>query len=355
MAKQTYNHKTKKKIQINKKKRFRYKFSKKISQKKSPIKIISNDTHIHKNIVDKSQLMKNVELIKNNLYKYSNELSNIHFKAYARDILSNNLNKELNENKKIINEEILYKYNLTKEHRKYAFKYLFNFIKNHNINIKCYFSTLSIFDLFLINYSEDNLNKNNCYTFFKSKITNQLSETKLIIFILCIFSISSKYFISEIINIEQLLQYENAKDEYTYEDLLSLTDDIILYTDANICDVNIYYFIELYLFDMNKKLRELTNNEKFIEYFENCSIHFSSRIIYDISILDVFDSTKALAIIIFSYEFSKFSCGENNQKLDSYFIQWRENLKSLLTNYDKKGLEKIINWLNIYVSGSSNY
>lgn len=344
MCKHTYIHKTKKKIHYNKKKRFRYKLKKK-SKKKSSTKIIStNDTHNHKNVFDNSELLKNMELIHINLIKYSNGSLENHLKSYRRDNLCEALDKELN--RKIITEEILNKYNLTNSHRKYAFKYLYNLTIENEMDIKCFFSALYIFDLFLVNYSENNLNKNNCQNFFKSKVTNEISKIKLIIFILCCLYNSLKYFTTNTIELNQFLQDENAKKEYTYENLINLSYDIIEYTYADICDINIYHFSELYLSKLWEKLGDSTNNEKFIKYFKGLVNYFSFRTIYNISLLEIFDSIKALGIIIFCYEKSKSLYKENNQKLDTSFLQWRENLRSLLINYDEKGLEKINNFLN---------
>ena len=339
MTKHTYNHKVKKGIHITKRKRFRYKFSKKICKKNNSIKRIStNDTHNHNNIIN------NEQLIKKNLNKYSYESKNNHLETYGKNILLKNLNKELKENRKIITEEILCKYNLKQEHRKFAFINLLDIIKEPHMNIKCFFSSLYIFDLFLINYSEDNLNLNKCQNFFKSKITNQFSKVKLNILILCCHIISSNYFETKGINIKQLLQYENARYEYTYKDLLNLIEDIIKYTDANICDLNIYLFIQLYLYDIKNSLKEF-KNEKFFKYFEEWAIRYSFMIINDnISMLKIFDSIKAFGIILFTYEESKFIFKLNNQKLDFYFNQWKKKLKELLTNFD--GLKKIFDFLN---------
>lgn len=81
-----------------------------------------------------------------------------------------NILRQENENKKSITEDILKKYNLTKEERKLPIRYLYNFIRCHNINIKCYFCSIYIFDLFLINYSEDDLNLENCPSFSNQKL-----------------------------------------------------------------------------------------------------------------------------------------------------------------------------------------
>ena len=119
--------------------------------------------------------------------KYSINLLKNHLEQYGNNIVTGSFNIEPNLNKRIITPKILNKYNITEEHRKFAFKYLLKCINYQNINIKCYFSTTLIFDFFLINYSKDELN-NNCETFFLSKKTNKISETKVLFFyyVVCI-------------------------------------------------------------------------------------------------------------------------------------------------------------------------
>ena len=353
MTKQNINSKRKQKKTQKVLKRLRYKFLiKTLKTKKKSLKTLTtNDTQNHKDIIQDKDILKiNIELIKKINYKYSYKLSNIHFDLYAKNILNDNLLQESDINRKILTQEILSKYNLTKENRKNVSKYLFNFMKYHKINIKYYFFSVSLFDLFLINYSEDEYNEDNCKTFFKSKTSNELSETKIILLLLCCYYIVSKYFNTQMLTVEQMLQFENAKSEVNYNDLISLIDEIMIYSDLNIGFVNIYNYIEIYMFDIMKRIKELTQNERFIETFENYTIFFSTRIVQDIDILPIFESIQALGVILFSFEYSKFSCGENNEKLNSYLIKWRENFKKLSKNYDVNSLQCIINWLNVYVS-----
>ena len=344
---------TKIKTKNKKIKRLRYNFTKKYknTNKIHAKTLTTNDTQKEKNkvnIINKSNLNINIELIKENIKNYSTNLSKNHFEKYGIDILTNSLINESIINKSAITEETLYKYNLTKENRKNAFKYLLNFIEYHNINIKYYFSAALMFDLFLINYSKEL--DNNCETFFFSKKTNELSGTKIILLLLCCFYITSKYYNKKIITVEHLLKFENAKDEFTYDNIIDLIDDIIIYTDINICNINIYYYIKIYMFDILMHLKGLTQNQKFLEDFENYTTYFSTRIIQDINIINIMDNIQALGIVIFSFKLSKYICAETDVNLDNYLKTWTENISNITNNYDINGLSNIIQWLNIYVS-----
>ena len=263
--------------------------------------------------------------------------------------MANILNQE-NENKKPITEDILKKYNLTIEDWKIALRYFYNFIMSHNINIKCYFSSIYMFDLFLINYSEDEFNHEKCQLFFKSKISNQISEIRIILLLLCCFYIVAKFFNTKLITIDQLLLFENAKDEYTFDEMNDLINEIIIYTEANICDINLYIFIEFFLFDIRKRIKQISNDEDFIEKFENSTIHFGIRIIQDISMQSISESIKAVAIIIFSFELTKYSLEKNNAQLNDCFNEWKKNITQSLINNDINGVKKVIQWLNSYMA-----
>jgi hypothetical protein len=261
----------------------------------------------------------------------------------------NFLNQE-NENKKPITEDILKKYNITIENRIIALNFFYNFIMIHKINIKCYFSSIYMLDLFLINYSEDESNQENCQLFFKSKIANEISETRLILLLLCCFYIAAKFFNTKLITIDQLLQLENAKDEYTFDEMNDLINEIIIYTEANICDINIYFYIEFFLFDIRKRIKQISNDEAFIEEFEKSTIRFSIKIIQDISMQSISDRIKAIDIIIYSFELTKHSRKKNNAQLNDCFEEWKKNITKPLINYDRNGLLKVIEWLNFYMA-----
>jgi hypothetical protein len=299
---------------------------------------------------NKEELKINVELIRDNMTRYSDKLISIYFKAYSKNILKDFLMKESKEkeNKKVINEEILNKYKLTKVHRKYALKYLLEFIKYHKINIKCYFSTVLIFDLFLINYAEND--DIECQNLLISKKTNQLSETKLILLILCCFYLTLKFNGTKPITVEQLLEYKNAKEEMNEEDLIQLIDDIAVYTDLKIDEINLYNYIEVYMIDILQRMKEFTNNQQFLEIFQNYSINFSIKIMQTIELLNIPESLQALAIVIVSFEYGKHLTGENNEYLDSYLFQWIGNLKNMIMDYKENDFQKVICFLNYYIS-----
>ena len=350
MTKRSLNEKKVKRNKNPKIKRIKFKFKKiqrcKINSSKNSTANITQKNRIIRN--NKQELAVNIELIQNNMDNYSRKLISNYFEAYSKNIMNEFLVKESIENKKIINEGILNKYNITKGHRKSALKYLYNFIKYHKINIQCYFSAVSIFDLFLINYSEDE--NNDCKIFFNSKATNIICETKIILFVLCCFYLTAKFYNTKVITINQLLQFENAKNEVNYDSLNELIDKIMVYTDVKIDEINIFNYIELYMVDILKRMKELTFNQKFLDNFKKYVIYFSARIVQDIDLLDILQSIQALGIIIFSFEYSKFVSEENNEILDKYLRQWKDNLKNSIINYDVNKLEKIINWLNIYTS-----
>lgn len=351
MTKKYFNCKQNKKAQNKKSKRFRYHCVKKhLNSKRNYVKSLNKTST--QNRIDKennkNNFYVNIDLIKENTSKYARNLLINYFEKYYINIIKKSFLNESKKNKEVITETTLYKYNLTNEHRKMTLKYLLNFIKYHNIDIKCYFSASLIFDLFLINYSKDEYN-NNCKKFFSSKITNQFSETKLIILSLCCYYLSSKYYCSNIFTIDQLLQFENAKEEVTYDELNDLINDIIIYTDLNICHINIYYFIEILMFDILENLKKITKNKKFLDNFENFTIHFSTRIIQNIELLNIMDNIQALGIIIFSFNFSKIVSEEKNEDLDNYLKCWKEKIVPEINNYDKIAFQNVFNWLNNYI------
>ena len=352
MTKQALNTQKNHKLKNKEIKRFKYKFYKRNLKRKIITCKASTTNETHKNkdgIVNKNENTTNFELIKENILRYSDKLLTNYLQIYGKNIMDDLLLKESKENKKIINESILNKYNLTKAHRKYIIKYLFNLIQIHGLNIKSYFSTVSIFDLFLINYSEES--DDNCATFFYSKKTNKFSETKLFLFVLCCFYLVSKYRnINRILTVDKLLEYENAKEEVDYDDLIELINDIMVYIDADISDINLYYYIEYYMIDMLKNFTELANYPKFLDTLKKNVVYFGVRILQDLDLLDIQERIQALGIILFSYEYSKFKNEENSEIIDRCLSQWKENIKNVLINYDNNGLAYVINWLNYYIS-----
>ena len=136
------------------------------------------------------------------------------------------------ENLVQITEETLSIFAISREQRKYAFKYLYETIKPYNMSQKLYFKTVLIFDSFLINYSRNNTHLT-CSQFFLSKHDKKISETKLIMFILCCF-----YLVNQTLNTQNFelkcLQKWDEKDEYTYDELNQLIYTILRGIDCNI-------------------------------------------------------------------------------------------------------------------------
>ena len=154
------------------KKRFKYKFikiSKKIGNKKTkaqkPKNLALKSTNPNeqidtKNISTKETFKTNSTEKASNLFKeieneYIDKLLNIYYDTYSDELLYKNLEK-LNQNKKVVTENILNKYGISEERRKYVLSYFSLFIEEHKISSKLYFLTVSLFDSFLINYSESN-------------------------------------------------------------------------------------------------------------------------------------------------------------------------------------------------------
>lgn len=347
--------KTKRKQTKKKKpfKRIKSKISKKSSKtkNKSSKNLTSKETQRHKTDSNaQKEVNQNIDLIFQNMAFYSTELMNIHFESYANEIVTDLLLKEPLENNQKMNDQILFKFNLTRKHRKSAFKFLLESIKWEQIGLKCYFATISIFDLFLIKYSENEINEENCKIFFNSKKANDFSEKKLILFLFCCFYLASKFYNTKYTSIEQILQFEKATDEASYEDLVYLINDIMIYTEANICHTNLYSYIEIFMIDILKHMRNLARNEKILNHFEYFVLYFSTRLVTELNEFDILESIQALGIIIFAYDFCKFTFDENEEALDRYIIEWKHNLKYFIINYDENQLYYILKYLNCYIS-----
>ena len=181
------------------KKRFKYKFikiSKKLGNKNTQsqnrknlgIKSTKQKEQIDtKNISTKETFKTNSTEKASNLFKeieneYIDKLLNIYYDTYSDELLYKNLEK-LNQNKKVVTENILNKYGISEERRKYVLSYFSLFIEEHKISSKLYFLTVSLFDSFLINYSESN-NDMKCHKLFLSKNSKEFSDTIYILLLL---------------------------------------------------------------------------------------------------------------------------------------------------------------------------
>ena len=124
---------------------------------------------------------KDLEKEKPNVLNYYNNSLYIIFYTYSSDTLNNYLEQEKNkENLVQITEETLSIFAISREQRKYAFKYLYETIKPYNMSQKLYFKTVLIFDSFLINYSRNNTHLT-CSQFFLSKHDKTVSLHMLIL------------------------------------------------------------------------------------------------------------------------------------------------------------------------------
>ena len=257
-----------------------------------------------------------------------------------------------NENFVQINEEILSKFGLTKDLRKYALKYLSEILEQYNIPLKFYFKTLSVFDSFLINFTKNNNdNQKIMKEFFISKKDNKFSTTKLIIFTLCCFYIVNQIYNTRNFELKCLVNWGN-KEELTYEEINHLIYDIL---DVINCELNIfgiYDFINIFIFDLNKRIKIISNDNIFINCCNKNVNYLAMKIEQDISINDVLPSIKALGIIMFSIEYSKFLTEKyyKNEKINFLVENWVNNVKNLLTNYNCDNIKRVIQWLNDYIN-----
>ena len=341
------------------KKRFKYKFTKyskksknqTAKEKKQGKPPKKNESLENKNISTKETLKANTKYMMPNLVEnIKNEIIEkalkVHYETYSENYFYKSLER-LNQDKKVVTEEILNKYGMTEERRKYVLSYFLLFIDEHRINSKLYFLTVSLFDLFLINYSESN-DENKCRNLFVSKNINQFSDTKLILLIFCCYYIIAKYCNTNLLTIDNLLEYENAKKEVTYDDLFNLIRDIIIYTNCNINILNIYSFIEIYLFQIKEcmKNNKFENYQKFIESLEKIVSFFGAKISRKIVMLSIEESFQALGLLIFCYQLCKYNF-EVSSNLDKNVHNILINLKECLMNYyGANKLPIIIDWLN---------
>lgn len=251
-----------------------------------------------------------------------------------------------------INEEIMSYFGLTKELRKYAFKYLAEILERYEIPNKFYFKTILIFDLFLMNFSKINKNdKKLCSYFFLSKNDNNFSSTKLILFILCCFYIINQIYNSKNFELKCLVNWNN-KDEMTYEELNDLAYDILEIIDCQINIVGIYDFINIFVFDLNKRIKIISDENIFINCYNKNVIYLAMKIEQDITLNNIMPSMKALGVMMFSIEYSKFLTEKyfENEKINILVENWVKNVQNLLINYNYDDIKRVIQWLNNYIN-----
>ena len=274
-----------------------------------------------------------------NMKKYGNSLSLKNYNDYGRCIINNSLNESVP--KKILTEKILQRYNITVEHRKEAIKILWSLIINNKIDMKCLYYSINIFDQFLIIYSEDNPNNEKCQNFFRSKIDNSISRTKICLLMFCCYYLSFRMLTSKLITVDQILCFQNAKEEFSKDELNSLIFTIEEKTVQFVSPKNIYSLLTVYKFNLSEIIRD-NINENFWNSMNNI-INFCSLKTYQyLDLVNINDSQKALGAIIFSYYKMKSDYKQYGQILDSCFLSW---CKELSINYTMKGVIDSYNWL----------
>ena len=303
--------------------------------------------------IDKNQNQEIKEKKDDNIINYYSKTIINTFDTYSSGSFEILLKEESKkENITRINEEIMSYFGLTKELRKYAFKYLAEILQRYEISIKYYFKTVLIFDSFLVNFS--NIHKSDkklCSDFFISKNDNNFSSTKLILFTLCCFYIINQIYNNKNFELKCLVNWNN-KDEMTYEELNDLAYDILEVIDCEINIVGIYDFINIFVFDLNKRIKIISDENIFINCYNKHVTYLAMKIEQDISLNDIVPSIKALALIMFSIEYSKFLTEKyvQNEKINILVENWVKNVQNLLINYNYDDIKRVIQWLNNYIN-----
>lgn len=308
----------------------------------TPIKLEQN---IHKVPVDKEN--------KENIINYYSKSIYNTFEIYSSGVFEQLLKLESNRDNIVrINENILSKFGLTYDYRKYAFKYLAEILEQYKIPIKFYFKTVLVFDSFLVKYSKNkSSDKKLCLSFFKSKYDNKFSTTKLILFILCCFYIVNQIYNTLNFELKCLVNWNN-KEEMTYEEINNLIYDIFEVLDCEINILGIYDFLNLFIFDLNKRIKIISNDNIFVKCNNKNVNYLAMKIVQDISLNDIIPSVQALGVIMFSIEYSKFLTEKHfqNEKINFLVDNWLKNVKKLIVNYNYEDLKRVIQWLNNYIN-----
>ena len=306
-----------------------------------------------KNISTPIKIEQNQISPKENIIDYYTKLVYKDFDNYSSNIFQLLLQKESKKENLIqINEKILSNFGLTKELRKYVFKYLSDILEQCKIPINFYFKTINVFDSFLINYSKKYKNdKKICSKLFISKDEKGFSETKLILLILCCFYIVNQINNSKNFDLKCLVNWDNKK-EMAYDELNDFIYDILEIIDCEINDTGMYDFINIFTFDLNKRINIISKENIFLTIFNKTVKNLAIKIVQDISLNDILPTTQALGVIMFSIEYSKFLCQKyyTNEKINILIQKWVKSVKSLLINYNYSDIKRVIQWLNNYIN-----
>lgn len=305
------------------------------------------------NLLTSIKIEKNQSLEKENIVNYYSKPIIKAFETYSSGVLEIFLKEETKkENLVQINEEILSNYGLTKELRKFAFKYLAEILEQYQIPKKFYFKTALVFDSFLINHSSINKNdKKICSSFFISKNDNNFSHTKLIQFILCCFYIINQVYNSKNFELKCLVNWNN-KNEMTFDELNDLIYDILEVIDCELNIIGIYDFLNIFIFDLNNRIKIISEDDIFTNCLNKNLIYLGEKIVQNISLANILPSIQALGVIMFSIEYSKFITEKyfHNEKINFLVENWLKSLKNILVNYNYKDIKSVIQWLNDYIN-----
>lgn len=279
---------------------------------------------------------------------YQKIITNI-FESYAQDILEGLITEEVNkERRNIITPEILEKFGINNNVRKYCLKYLYKTLSLYKIDNKYYFKSVAIFDCFLINYA-DQKPTDECLKFFFSKKTNQFSDTKLILFSLCCFYIANQILNTSNFDLKCLINWDE-KDELSYTELIELVDDILIVIDCDTNKISLFDFIELLLFDITKRIKILGKEETFSKKYREYILYLAIKFSQDISFLNILPSTQALGIFAFSYEYTKYVLKNVDDEICLLVENWARKVKNFLPNCFIEDINNMIMWLNDYVN-----
>ena len=306
-----------------------------------------------RNIATSIKLEQNEPSEKVNFLDYYSKSTINAFEIYSSGLFEILLkNESIKTNIVQIDENIMSNFGLTKEIRKNAFKYLAELLEQYQIPIKFYFKTILMFDYFLINFSKNNNNdKKICSALFISKKDSKFSSTKLILFILCCFYIINQLGNNRNFELKCLVNWNN-KEEMTYEELNDLVYDILEVVDCEFNFIGIYDFINLFIFDLNKRIKIITNDNLFIDCYNKNVNYLAIKITQDISLNNIRPSMQALGVFMFSVEYSKFLTEKyyKNEKINFLAENWLKNIKNILVNYSYEEIKRVIQWLNDYIN-----
>lgn len=358
----TINKVNQKKHLISKKikRRFRYKFMKRTKiiknnkiQKTETENLAAKSTQIknHHKEENETKTSKNRDKNKSIFFEnLQNEYMYIFLKNHFDTYINDNFYKKLEHleiNRKIITPEVLNKFGLTEEKRNYLLNYFHIFILKHKISPKFYFSSVTLFDSFLINYSKAN-NTNQCLNLFISKKTNQNSETRMFLLLFCCYYLTAKFYGTDLLTVNKLLEFPQAKEEFSFNDINKLIYDIYIYIDTDLDLLNIYSFIDIYMFEIRRILKQsgLSYYKDIMLFLEKSVFFLGAKLGRNISLLNIEESIQGLGITKFCYELSK-CIYQININTDMILQRFFANLTVILTEFYKADkIPIIIDWLN---------